>query len=254
MRTLDNGAGRCLTAAEMTAPSPSAPPPRFRLKPAISKGTLGVLRFGWRRLGWARVATQDHHFARASLAAQLPTGAVGAEIGVFKGEFSEILLSIARPKKLYLIDPWENSDDPDVARSMYAESGQTDMNATHQSVLQRFSGQIATAQVEVCRGTSEEVLSTFAPDTLDFVYIDGDHRYGGVMRDLELAFDVVKRGGVIALDDHRRGGWWSDGVIRAANEFAGRHPREVQVIFAMHHQLAFRKLRPFATDPTDDQA
>jgi len=36
----------------------------------------------------------------------------------------------------------------------------------------------------------------------DFIYIDGDHRYEGVKRDIELAIPLLKPGGVMLLDDY----------------------------------------------------
>jgi hypothetical protein len=34
-------------------------------------------------------------------------GSVCAEIGVWKGDYSDLILTITSPKKLHLIDPWE---------------------------------------------------------------------------------------------------------------------------------------------------
>jgi len=36
----------------------------------------------------------------------VPEGTIGAEVGVFRGHFSELILRRQKPKKLYLIDPW----------------------------------------------------------------------------------------------------------------------------------------------------
>ena len=36
----------------------------------------------------------------------LPKNGIGAELGVFKGVFSSVLLETTKPKKLHLIDPW----------------------------------------------------------------------------------------------------------------------------------------------------
>src|SRR4051812_23165004 len=49
---------------------------------------------------------------REELIRQLPQHKVIAEIGVNRGEFSEVLLKIAEPKKLHLIDSWEGGRYP----------------------------------------------------------------------------------------------------------------------------------------------
>lgn len=38
--------------------------------------------------------------------ANIKKGAVAAEIGVHKGEFSQLILDLTDPKELHLIDPW----------------------------------------------------------------------------------------------------------------------------------------------------
>ena len=44
---------------------------------------------------------------RSFLLEWLPKGAVGAEIGVWRGEFSKSLLRAAEPRELHLVDPWK---------------------------------------------------------------------------------------------------------------------------------------------------
>jgi hypothetical protein len=42
---------------------------------------------------------------RKTVLNQLPKNAVGAEIGVFRGDFSRHIVDYVKPKKLYLVDP-----------------------------------------------------------------------------------------------------------------------------------------------------
>ena len=59
-----------------------------------------------------------HYFGekddREWLLKRLPKRSVCAEIGVYEGRFSELILRIARPRKLHLIDPWKYETDPSV--------------------------------------------------------------------------------------------------------------------------------------------
>jgi hypothetical protein len=50
------------------------------------------------------------------------------------------------------------------------------------------------------RKFSEEAVN-FVPDEIDFLYIDGNHRYKYVSKELELYYPKVKKGGVIIGDD-----------------------------------------------------
>ena len=44
--------------------------------------------------------------SRRRLLDRMPQGGVCAEIGVWKGDFSDLILRYANPKSLHLIDPW----------------------------------------------------------------------------------------------------------------------------------------------------
>jgi predicted O-methyltransferase YrrM len=66
---------------------------------------------------------------------------------------------------------------------------------------------------------SADAVKNYEDESLDFVYIDADHEYEGVKRDIELWFPKVKKGGVIAGHDYIEG--W-DGVIKAVDEIFGK--------------------------------
>lgn len=180
---------------------------------------------------------------RKVLLEMLPKNGVGAEIGVHLGDFSEQILGHATPKKLFLIDPWRFFPDPEHQESWYGESGaqgQAEMDRRHARVCARFQEQIAGGRVEVKRGLSQDVLAGLPDGHLDWIYIDGDHSYEAVKRDLELSFNKVRKGGFIAGDDYQLGKWWKDGVVRAVNEFIGTRP--ILVKFMRNGQFLLRKI------------
>jgi predicted O-methyltransferase YrrM len=127
---------------------------------------------------------------------RLPKDGIGAEIGVNKGEFSASLLKIAQPRQLHLIDPWKQYE-PFVELTT-----QDHIDRVAASVLKKFATEIADGTVVIHRAMSEEILSGFADGYLDWIYIDGDHRYEFAKQDLELAMRKVKPGGIIAGDDY----------------------------------------------------
>jgi cephalosporin hydroxylase len=47
----------------------------------------------------------------------------------------------------------------------------------------------------------EQVNATLAGQPLDYLFIDGDHRYEGVKRDFEMYGPLVRKGGLIAFHD-----------------------------------------------------
>jgi len=63
-----------------------------------------------------------------------------------------------------------------------------------------------------------EKVKKFLPDPIDFLFIDGDHQYEGVKKDIELYFPLVKVGGIIALQDTNYAKAHNDHVWKAWHE------------------------------------
>ncbi|MFK7943852.1 MAG: class I SAM-dependent methyltransferase [Paracoccaceae bacterium] len=172
---------------------------------------------------------------------RLPNGATAVEIGVWRGDFSARILERAHPKLLHLIDPWAARPDGVHAQSIYGRSSQDNMDGIYAEVQQRFASEVAEGQVQIHRATSAKAMARFAPDSLDYVYIDGDHAFDAVSVDLELSFQRVRPGGLICLDDHMMGKWWGDGIVRAVNTFLGAHPERLHLQFVGDWQVVIRK-------------
>jgi len=114
---------------------------------------------------------------------------VGAEIGVFKGEYT---LDLAKSGlKIYAIDPWTAYHDfPD----------QSIMDSYFEETKQRLAG----TTVDIIRKPSLEAVKAFKDGSLDFVYIDGDHELKGVLDDIWHWYPKVRSGGMIAGHDFIR--------------------------------------------------
>lgn len=156
----------------------------------------------------------------------LPERGACAEIGTWKGDFAAVILSSRRPARLYLVDPWEHRDEGAYADASYGgrlEGGQAALEQMYRDVAARFAAEIESGQVRILRERSTAAASRFEDESLDWVYIDGDHSYEGVKADLEAYYRTVKPGGILAGDDYGHvGSWFEDGVSRAVDEFAAR--------------------------------
>jgi len=137
---------------------------------------------------------------RLKMLLKMPKNAVCAEIGVWQGAFSSQILEITAPRKLHLIDPW--LFQPEFPRCMYGGAiakHQSDMDKIYQNVITRFG---KYEKVFIHRGFSEQVLLEFSDAYFDWIYIDGNHDYDFVRRDIEMGSLKVKSGGFIAGDDY----------------------------------------------------
>lgn len=136
---------------------------------------------------------------RAHILKLVQKGMVCAEIGVWKGTFSQKILR-RHPIKLHLIDPWLYL--PEFGNRSYGQRGDNDqarMDRIYEDVQRRFHHD---QSVEIHRMTSEQAGPLFAGNYFDFIYIDGNHNYEFVKRDIELYLPKVKRGGLITGDDY----------------------------------------------------
>lgn len=166
---------------------------------------------------------------RQTLLGLLPKNAMGAEIGVWKGDFSHKIMQTAKPKKLLLIDPWQLNDTEEYADAWYGAQAKVDMNSVFEQVTGRFIRLIDSGRIEIIRESSQTAVPALTDASLDFVYIDGDHTYEAVLNDLKNAFLKIVPGGFICGDDYSLGNWWGDGVVRAVNEFIGAYPVKIEL-------------------------
>jgi len=152
----------------------------------------------------------------------IPKNARCAEVGVWKGDFSEAILGHVAPEELHLVDPWKFSAS--FPKRWYGGSiaaSQGDMDRIAESVAMRFA---ARPEVRVHRMPSLQAATMFRDRYFDWVYIDGDHSYEAVAGDLEAWSRTVKIGGLISGDDYL----WRDesgrlSVKQAVDDYFARH-------------------------------
>lgn len=132
----------------------------------------------------------------------------GAEIGVLRGGYSHLMCERNPGVKLYCIDPW----------TACRGGTQSHQDRNYARTVARLSAFNAT----VLRMTSMAAVSSFAPSSLDFVYIDGAHDFDNVMLDLILWSPKVRSGGIVAGHDYDKHPL--HGVIEAVGPFLDNHP------------------------------
>jgi len=156
-------------------------------------------------------------------------GSVGAEIGVWRGDFAQVLLEISLVRHLYLVDPWEfRRDLPNAWYGGGKIADQKGMDDLVEEVKFRFAKEVDTGRVSIVREKSRDAV---LPEALDWVYIDGDHTFEAVLDDITVWRSRVRNGGTLFLDDYGLEGWWENGVTRAVSEATAAGVVELVEVF-----------------------
>ena len=113
------------------------------------------------------------------------------EIGSFQGESTSIFALYLPDAKIYAVDPLESGYDMEDIASMQ------DMSNIQHNFTVRTSKFPNITQI---KQKSEEAANSFTDLELDLVYIDGDHRYEAVKRDIMMWKSKIKFNGYISIE------------------------------------------------------
>ncbi len=177
----------------------------YHSAPSVAVADMAVVEFGLAARKW--------------ILSVLPKESVGAEIGVFTGMFSEGILQIVRPKKLYLVDMWKGMGEFFGDWGAYTDYGRlktADAKAAACIRVQGYQG----GSVEIVEGDSRKWFNSLNDHSLDWIYLDTSHEYNMTLGELRAAASKIRPGGVIIGDDWQRDPHHKDGGIRLAiNDF-----------------------------------
>ena len=123
---------------------------------------------------------------------------VFVEIGTWEGDFSYALLKHTKCKKVYCIDPYKHFEDDSYPDGMNSLS-QEQFDKKYETVRARFAE--FGDRVEFLRMSSVDAAVRFADESVDFVYIDGNHDYSFVLLDIMTWWPKVRVGGWLTGDD-----------------------------------------------------
>lgn len=170
----------------------------------------------------------NFHTRAIAILQRLPAGPlVGVEIGVFCGQTSAFLLEHRKDLSLYMVDSWAPTP-PDTPYALTQDPHTEVTQEEHDDFLEQSIDAVARfwPRSMIRIKSSAQAAAQFNPASLDFVFLDGDHSYAGVVADIDAWRDKVKPGGLLCGHDY-----YADGcerpfprieVRRAVDEFAAR--------------------------------
>lgn len=146
----------------------------------------------------------------------------GVEVGTDHGQYAQQLCEGIPGLKLCCVDPWTAYTEGNEVHT------QEEMNKMYEDVKNRLSPYGCIIE----RSTSMEVANRVTDNTLDFVFIDGNHSYKYVKEDIREWTKKVKPGGIVAGHDYKVDPENDYGVIEAVNEYVEEN--NISPLFILH--------------------
>jgi len=126
----------------------------------------------------------------------LGAGLNGVEIGVCRGDNMKYLLeNCGNISHITGIDPYAE----------YPAMTQEALNGYLIEAMQNLKKLMQDGRASVLLDRSSSAAKRFSKNSIDFVYIDGNHEKDSVFEDLSLWYDAVKDGGIISGHDYSYG-------------------------------------------------
>lgn len=142
---------------------------------------------------------------------------VGAEIGVCLAASTELFMkTVPNITKYYAIDNYPS----------YTDWNGAVFNEDRQSLMKQYAFEILKPhhkKIEFVYENSTDFAQKLKDDSLDFIFIDGDHSYDGFTKDLNNYFSKIKTGGIISGDDIKL-----PEITRGVNDFFAENKSKIK--------------------------
>jgi len=131
------------------------------------------------------------------------------EIGSWAGNsavlWAEAIKSTGHPGKIICVDSWEPYLKTAERENINSATIIMDNALRKGKVFRLFLHNIKASGhqdiVHPIKANSQKVLPLLARESFDIVYVDGDHSYTGIMKDLVASSGLVVEGGIMCGDD-----------------------------------------------------
>lgn len=135
------------------------------------------------------------------------------EVGVWKGHTSKrVADSCPSLKKLFLVDPYDASLGYKKG-NIYDERNQKKVSEAKKEMLSKMKDH---KNVEFLFFTSEKASKKLKNKSVDIIFIDGQHTYEEVKKDISFWKDKVKEGGLLCGHDYNNR--YKEHVVKAVDE------------------------------------
>lgn len=125
--------------------------------------------------------------------------ALGAELGVKNGQFTEHMLRSFKSLRMVAVDLW--APLPPLEKVGYEDYWTWDFEAIRAEFKERTEPY--ADRLTVLRMDTADAAAEFEDRMFDFVFVDAEHTYDGVRDDIRAWWPKVKPGGALCGHDYR---------------------------------------------------
>ena len=160
------------------------------------------------------------------------------EIGTFAGTSVIKFLEILPNSKAVVIDKWENYEEHNYGISN-SNNQETNMSNIEENNIEKIFYENITAmnmesRLKIFKGNSFDILlslMTVHKFSFEFIYVDGSHTLLDSYADILLSFNLLKKGGVIGIDDYLYNKEnLLESPFKGVNTFIEKYNKEIKVL------------------------
>lgn len=141
----------------------------------------------------------------------LPENPITCEIGFFKGEYSKIINKILNPKIHYVIDTFYDTNH------ISGDKDGENLSCQNMVLMEEYSKSLGFKTI---KGNSDKLSE--CSDSPNFIYIDADHSYDWVKKDLNNALRWGSKD-ICVISGHDYSEHRFYGCYSAVNEFCAKN-------------------------------
>ena len=150
------------------------------------------------------------------------------EVGCWQGRSAMFMLELIKNHSegdrfvnVDLIDVWGKFENGYVHDFIRDHGG----NIVDKIVNNLRSAELLLPQVNIIQKSTFKAVKMYDDNSLDFVYLDNDHSYEHLVKELDVWYPKIKSGGMLGGDDYVNETF--TGVKKAVDEFAIKHGLEI---------------------------
>lgn len=145
------------------------------------------------------------------------------EIGVYQGDNSKSILKELNINELILIDPYKNYNIVYGRKDLKKDYQGLKLRKARDRVRYMVNKDTRLTLIEESSDQAFKKLKEYLA-RFDFIYIDGNHAYDFVLRDMENYYKLLANGGLLCGDDIDQ-----PEVFRAVRDFSKKYNKDVKI-------------------------